>query len=59
MNAMAASLRKNGSGNGKSDRPSKIEAYSLENYVVDALAVMDETATDKAILVSLFDPPAG
>jgi pimeloyl-ACP methyl ester carboxylesterase/predicted glycosyltransferase len=42
-----------GRGNGKSDRPKEIEAYSLENYVVDALAVMDETATDKAILVGL------
>ena len=30
-------------GNGKSDRPDKPEAYSLENHVADALAVMDAT----------------
>jgi pimeloyl-ACP methyl ester carboxylesterase/predicted glycosyltransferase len=37
-------------GNGKSDRPVDPEAYSLRNYVGDALAVMDATDTDKAIL---------
>lgn len=36
-------------GNGKSDRPVDPEAYSLRNYVGDALAVMDATGTDKAI----------
>ena len=30
-----------GRGNGKSDRPDRAEAYSLENSVADALAVMD------------------
>ena len=42
-----------GRGNGKSDRPAQIEAYSLDNYVADALAVMDETATAEAIMVGL------
>jgi pimeloyl-ACP methyl ester carboxylesterase/predicted glycosyltransferase len=37
-------------GNGKSDRPTDPEAYRLKDYVGDALAVMDETGTGKAIL---------
>ena len=40
-------------GNGKSDRPTEREAYSLENYVADAIAVMDATGVTSAILVSL------
>jgi pimeloyl-ACP methyl ester carboxylesterase/predicted glycosyltransferase len=40
-------------GNGKSDRPDEVHAYSLENHVNDALAVMDATDTGKAILVGL------
>ncbi|WP_368855557.1 alpha/beta fold hydrolase, partial [Escherichia coli] len=27
-------------GNGKSDRPAEMQAYTLEHYVTDALAVM-------------------
>ena len=42
-----------GRGNGKSDRPAEVAAYSLDNYVADALAVMDATDADKAILVGL------
>jgi pimeloyl-ACP methyl ester carboxylesterase/predicted glycosyltransferase len=42
-----------GRGNGKSDRPSDPEAYVEEEYVGDALAVMDATATERAVLVSL------
>src|SRR6266446_9936007 len=42
-----------GRGNGKSDRPAGVAAYSLDNYVADALAVMDCTETDAAILVGL------
>jgi pimeloyl-ACP methyl ester carboxylesterase/predicted glycosyltransferase len=42
-----------GRGNGKSDRPADVTAYSLENYVADALAVMDATETGLAILVGL------
>jgi pimeloyl-ACP methyl ester carboxylesterase len=37
-------------GNGKSDRPLDPQAYSLRNYVGDALAVMDATGTEKAIV---------
>jgi pimeloyl-ACP methyl ester carboxylesterase/predicted glycosyltransferase len=40
-------------GNGKSDRPMDAAAYSLENYVADALAVMDATDAGQAILVGL------
>jgi pimeloyl-ACP methyl ester carboxylesterase/predicted glycosyltransferase len=32
-------------GNGLSDRPAQAEAYSLDNYLGDALAVLDATAT--------------
>ena len=42
-----------GRGNGKSDRPADMAAYSLDNYVADLLAVMDATAAGKAILVGL------
>ena len=42
-----------GRGNGKSDRPEDVAAYSLDNYAADLLAVMDATGTDKAILVGL------
>ena len=40
-----------GRGNGKSDRPEEVAAYSLDNYAADVLAVMDATGADKAILV--------
>jgi pimeloyl-ACP methyl ester carboxylesterase/predicted glycosyltransferase len=42
-----------GRGNGKSDRPEEVAAYAEEEYAADALAVMDATATDQALLVSL------
>lgn len=42
-----------GRGNGKSDRPDDVAAYSLDNYVADAVAVMDANDTGKAILVGL------
>lgn len=42
-----------GLGNGKSDRPDAVEAYSLESSALNALAVMDATATRQAILVGL------
>ena len=42
-----------GRGNGKSDRPADVSAYSLDNYVADLLAIMDATDTEKAILVGL------
>ncbi len=37
-------------GNGKSDRPLDPEAYRLQDYVGDALAVLDAAGADKAIL---------
>jgi pimeloyl-ACP methyl ester carboxylesterase len=42
-----------GRGNGKSDRPAEAAAYSLDNYVADALAVMDATSAGQAIVVGL------
>jgi pimeloyl-ACP methyl ester carboxylesterase len=42
-----------GRGNGRSDRPSGVEAYAPAEYTADALAVMDATGTDRAVLVAL------
>ena len=42
-----------GRGSGKSDRPEDVAAYSLGNHVKDALAVLDATGTDSAIVVGL------
>ena len=42
-----------GRGNGQSDRPADVKAYSLDHYVADALAVMDATDAGQAILVGL------
>ena len=42
-----------GRGNGKSDRPGDVAAYSLDNYLADALAVMDALDVEQAILVGL------
>ncbi len=42
-----------GRGNGRSDRPEPVEAYTLDNYVADLLAVMDATGAGEAILVGL------
>jgi pimeloyl-ACP methyl ester carboxylesterase len=41
-----------GRGNGRSDRPSDPRAYAEAEFAADALAVMDTTGTDSAILVS-------
>ena len=40
-----------GRGNGLSGRPRGAEAYRAEEYVADAIAVMDATATERAVLV--------
>jgi len=40
-----------GPGNGRSDRPAEPEAYADEEMVAHALAVMDATATEAAVLV--------
>jgi len=42
-----------GRGNGRSDRPDRPEAYAVGEFVDDALAVMDATGTERALLVSL------
>ncbi|OCK55359.1 alpha/beta hydrolase [Bradyrhizobium sp. LMTR 3] len=42
-----------GRGNGKSDRPEDVTAYTIDNYVADALAVMDGLEMEQAILVGL------
>ena len=39
-------------GNGKSDRPTTPDAYSEREYAADALAVLDETETDSAVVVT-------
>jgi pimeloyl-ACP methyl ester carboxylesterase len=42
-----------GRGNGGSDRPADPAAYSDAEFAADALAVMDATETERAILVSI------
>src|SRR5207248_4153213 len=42
-----------GRGNGRSDRPPEPDAYREEEFAADALAVMDATDTERAVLVSL------
>jgi pimeloyl-ACP methyl ester carboxylesterase len=40
-------------GNGRSDRPDEPHAYAEAEFAADALAVLDATATERAVLVSL------
>jgi pimeloyl-ACP methyl ester carboxylesterase/predicted glycosyltransferase len=40
-----------GRGNGRSDRPGEREAYDEREFAADALAVMDATGTDRAVIV--------
>ena len=40
-----------GRGNGRSDRPQDPAAYAEEEFALDALAVMDATATERAAIV--------
>src|ERR1700735_5922380 len=40
-----------GRGNGRSDRPAA--GYGEDQFAADALAVMDATATERAVIVSL------
>jgi pimeloyl-ACP methyl ester carboxylesterase/UDP:flavonoid glycosyltransferase YjiC (YdhE family) len=42
-----------GRGSGRSGRPTGAPSYGDEEYAVDALAVMDATGTDQAIVVGL------
>ena len=39
-------------GNGKSDRPTTSAAYAEREFAADIIAVMDATATDRAVLVT-------
>jgi pimeloyl-ACP methyl ester carboxylesterase/predicted glycosyltransferase len=40
-----------GRGNGKSDRPQEPEAYDEHEFAADAIAVLDATQTDRAVVV--------
>ena len=42
-----------GRGNGRADRPESADAYTDREYVDDAIAIMDTTGTDRAVLVGL------
>ena len=42
-----------GRGNGRSDRPTESDAYADTEYVADALAVLDATGTDRAVVAGL------
>ncbi|NIR91708.1 MAG: alpha/beta fold hydrolase [Gammaproteobacteria bacterium] len=42
-----------GRGNGKADRPKGPENYTWSHYIGDALAVMDATGTEQAILMGV------
>jgi pimeloyl-ACP methyl ester carboxylesterase len=42
-----------GRGNGRSDRPSDASAYSEAEFAADSLAVMEATATDRAVVAGL------
>jgi pimeloyl-ACP methyl ester carboxylesterase/predicted glycosyltransferase len=42
-----------GRGNGRSDRPAEPEAYRSAEFTADALAVMDATGTERAVLVAM------
>src|SRR5689334_22409050 len=42
-----------GRGNGRSDRPVGARSYLAAEYAADALAVMDATGTERAVIMSL------
>jgi pimeloyl-ACP methyl ester carboxylesterase len=42
-----------GRGSGKADRPAEGEAYTEAQFAADALAVMDATETERAVVVTL------
>ena len=48
-----------GRGNGKSDRPRGVAAYLEAEFAADALAVMDATDTEQAVLAGLSCARAG
>jgi pimeloyl-ACP methyl ester carboxylesterase/predicted glycosyltransferase len=41
-----------GRGNGRSDRPREADAYAETEFAADAIAVMDQTKTERAVIVS-------
>ena len=43
-----------GRGNGRSDRPTESEAYDEREFALDALAVLDATATERAVVRRLL-----
>jgi pimeloyl-ACP methyl ester carboxylesterase len=42
-----------GRGNGRSDRPSTVAAYDDTEFAADAIAVLDATGTDRAVIAGL------
>jgi pimeloyl-ACP methyl ester carboxylesterase/predicted glycosyltransferase len=40
-------------GNGKSDRPDAVEAYCIEEFVADALAILDQVGVEQVIVIGL------
>ncbi len=40
-------------GNGKSDRPDEVEKYAVGEYVADAIAVLDATQTERAVVLGI------
>ncbi|MGH3070669.1 MAG: alpha/beta fold hydrolase [Gaiellaceae bacterium] len=42
-----------GRGNGRSDRPQGAEAYAIREFALDALAVVDATSTERAVVVGV------
>ena len=42
-----------GRGNGRSDRPDAVNDYAEREFAADAVAVLDATGTDRAVLVGL------
>ncbi len=47
-----------GRGNGRSDRPLDTAAYAGSAFVADAIAVLDASGTDRAVLAGLSRAPA-
>jgi pimeloyl-ACP methyl ester carboxylesterase/predicted glycosyltransferase len=42
-----------GRGNGRSDRPQGAEAYAIREFALDALAVLDATVTERAVVAGV------
>jgi pimeloyl-ACP methyl ester carboxylesterase/predicted glycosyltransferase len=40
-----------GRGNGRSDRPTEAEAYAESEFAADAIAIMDATQTERAVII--------